>query len=57
MDSVSGLTVDTSQVMLDAIYNHKAGSFYVEYSMWVDEAEQIFEAADELLISYRFDFC
>jgi predicted porin len=56
MDSLSGLTVDTNQVILDAIYNHKAGSFYLEYSLWGDEAEQVFAATDKLLIGYRFDF-
>ncbi len=56
MDSPSNLTVDSGQLVLDAIYKHKFGAFYVEYSAWGDEAEQVFEAADKVLIGYRFDF-
>lgn len=56
MDSPSGLTVDTNQILLDAIYNHKLGSFYVEYSAWGDEAEEVFEAGDKILIGYKLNF-
>ncbi|WOH36096.1 porin [Thalassotalea fonticola] len=56
MDSPSGLTVDTSQVILDVIYHHKAGTFYAEYSAWGDEAEQVYEATDTILVGYRLDF-
>lgn len=56
MDSVSGLTVDTNQAIFDVIYNHKVGSFYIEYSIWGDEAEKVYEAEDKILIGYRFDF-
>lgn len=56
MDSPSGLTVETSQIILDVIYQHKAGSFYIEYSAWGDEAEEVYEATDKILIGYRFDF-
>jgi hypothetical protein len=56
MDSPSGLEVDTNQVILDAIYNHKLGSFYVEYSAWGDEAEKVFEAGDKILIGYKLNF-
>lgn len=56
MDSPSNLTVDSGQLVLDAIYKHKFGLFYVEYSAWGDEAEQVFEAADKVSIGYRFDF-
>jgi predicted porin len=56
MDSASGLEVDTSQIILDAIYKHKMGSFYVEYSAWGDEGEEVFEAADKILVGYKLDF-
>jgi len=56
MDSPSGLTVDTSQMIFDVIYKHKAGTFYAEYSAWGDEAEEVYKAADKILIGYRFDF-
>ena len=56
MDSPSGLTVDTSQVVLDAIYNHKAGTFYVEYSAWGDAAEKVYKASDKISVGYRFNF-
>jgi predicted porin len=56
MDSPSGVTVDTNQFIVDVIYQHKAGSFYAEYSAWGDEAEQVYQAADKILIGYRFDF-
>ena len=56
MDSVSGLTVDSSQIILDAIYNHKLGSFYVEYSAWSDEAEDVYEAEDKFLVGYKLNF-
>tara|TARA_R110000744_G_scaffold2188_9_gene8626 strand:- start:5821 stop:6888 length:1068 start_codon:yes stop_codon:yes gene_type:complete len=56
MDSASGLTVDSNQVILDAIYNHKLGSFYVEYSAWGDEAEAVFEAGDKILVGYKLNF-
>lgn len=56
MDAPSGLSVDTSQVILDAIYNHKLGSFYVEYSAWGDEAEDVFQAEDKILVGYKLNF-
>jgi predicted porin len=56
MDSVSGLTVDSSQVILDAIYNHKLGSFYMQYSAWGDEAEAVYAAADKIAVGYKFNF-
>lgn len=56
MDSVSNVTVDSGQLILDVIYEHKLGSFYAEYSAWGDEAEQVFEAADKILLGYKFDF-
>lgn len=56
MDSASGLTVDSNQVILDVIYNHKLGSFYVEYSAWGNEAEEVFAAEDKILVGYKFNF-
>jgi hypothetical protein len=56
MDAPSGLSVDTNQIILDAIYNHKLGSFYIEYSAWGDEAEDVFQAEDKILIGYKLDF-
>jgi len=56
MDSPSGLTVDTNQVIFDVIYQHKAGNFYLEYSAWGDEAEDVYEATDKILVGYRLDF-
>ena len=56
MDAPSGLSVDTNQIILDAIYNHKLGSFYVEYSAWGDEVEDVFQAEDKILIGYKLDF-
>ncbi len=56
MDSPSGLEVDTSQIILDAIYTHKLGSFYVEYSAWGDQAEEVFEAGDKILLGYKLNF-
>lgn len=56
MDSVSGLTVDSNQVVLDAIYNHKLGSFYIQYSAWGDEAEAVYAAADKIALGYKFNF-
>jgi len=56
MDSVSGLTVDSEQVVLDVIYNHKLGSFYIEYSLWGDEAEAVYAAADKISLGYKFNF-
>ncbi|PAJ75426.1 hypothetical protein CJF42_05500 [Pseudoalteromonas sp. NBT06-2] len=55
MDSPSGLTVDSNQLILDAIYQHKLGSFYVEYSIWGDEAEEVFEATDKILVGYKLN--
>jgi len=56
MDSPSGLTVDSNQVILDAIYEHELGSFYVEYSAWGDEAEEVFQADDKILVGYKLNF-
>jgi predicted porin len=56
MDSPSQLTVSTNQLVIDVIYPHKYGSFYVEYSAWGDEAEEVFEASDTLIVGLRFDF-
>jgi predicted porin len=56
MNSVSGLTVDSDQVILDAIYNHKLGSFYIQYSAWGDEAETVYAAADKIALGYKLNF-
>lgn len=56
MDSPSNVTVDSNQVIIDAIYPHKYGSFYIEYSAWGDEAEEVFKADDTLTVGMRFDF-
>lgn len=56
MNAPSGLSVDTNQIILDAIYNHKLGSFYVEYSAWGDEAEDVFQAEDKILVGYKLNF-
>jgi len=56
MDSPSNVEVDTNQVVLDVIYPHKHGSFYIEYSAWGDEAEAVFAADDTLSVGMRFDF-
>ncbi|MEY8214645.1 MAG: porin [Colwellia sp.] len=56
MDSVSGLKVDSDQVILDAIYNHKLGSFYIQYSAWGDEAEAVYAASDKIALGYKLNF-
>lgn len=56
MDSASDLSVDTTQVLVDVIYKHNFGSFYLQYSAWGDEAEDVFQAADKVLAGFKFDF-
>lgn len=56
MDSPSNVKVDTNQVILDVIYPHDHGTFYIEYSAWGDEAEAVFGADDTLSLGMRFNF-
>jgi predicted porin len=56
MDSSSGLTLDTNQLIFGGIYKHKVGTFYLEYSAWGDEAEAVYNASDKVLAGFRFDF-
>jgi predicted porin len=56
MTSKSNVNVDTDHFLIDVIYPHKYGKFYAEYSMWGDEAEALFIAADTVLVGVQFDF-
>lgn len=56
MTSPSNVNVDTDHLLIDVIYPHKYGRFYAEYSMWGDEAEELFIAADTVILGVQFDF-